>query len=385
MKKYQQQAVKDQFCHCKKCDGILTKLDVAVVESLYPECKGYCMDCLTADVRDVEPFIKYFLRTFLQFFTPIFLIGELLFLFLAGLRHGTILFFSDLLANGNSMSVVGMVLDVALLILSLVGWGYSIVQLVKGSYFQSFAKVKYRDISTVSTSYSLDSNGNINEHNSEGIKRVYDQGDIAHNVFAGLFNFFLLLICAVIGPVLFLVLNIIYAVKCLKIRTSVQNFLSAKKMASQFAVQMDYCSDISTKSYNKQVVQLEKKYAQLTKKDREERKRNELLERHFFLMGENERYAVVGMFDGGILSRILDFDGRYVYKLVFAVREKADGVREYKAFLAAINKGKYILYETESNAEISRQTINQFFPEYTDEYEETLLNALVSTEQKFKY
>ena len=127
MKKYQQQAVKEQFCHCKKCDGILTKFDVAVVDALYPEYKGYCMDCLTADVRDVEPFIKYFLRTFLQFFTPIFLIGELLFLFLAGLRHGTILFFSDLLANGNSMSVVGMVLDVALLILSLVGWGYSIV------------------------------------------------------------------------------------------------------------------------------------------------------------------------------------------------------------------------------------------------------------------
>lgn len=385
MKKYQQQAVKDQFCHCKKCDGILTKLDVAVVESLYPESKGYCMDCLTADVRDVEPFIKYFLRTFLQFFTPIFLIGELLFLFLAGIRHGTILFFSDLLANGNSMSVVGMVLDVALLILSLVGWGYSIVQLVKGSYFQSFVKVKYRDISTVSTSYSLDSNGNINEHNSEGIKRVYDQGDIAHNVFAGLFNFFLLLICAVIGPVLFLVLNIIYAVKCLKIRTSVQNFQSAKRMASQFAVQMEYCSDISTKSYDKQVVQLEKKYAQLTKKDREERMRNELLERHFFLIGENERFAVVGMFDRGFLPRILDFDGRFVYKLFFTVREKADGVREYKAFLAAINKGKYILYETESNAEISRQTINQFFPEYTDEYEETLLNALVSTEQKFKY
>ena len=84
MKKYQQQAIKEQFCHCKKCDGIMTKLDVAVVDTLYPECKGYCMDCLISDVRDVEPFLKYFLRTFLQFFTPIFLIGELLFLFLVG-------------------------------------------------------------------------------------------------------------------------------------------------------------------------------------------------------------------------------------------------------------------------------------------------------------
>ncbi len=207
----------------------MTKLDVAVVDTLYPECKGYCMDCLISDVRDVEPFLKYFLRTFLQFFTPIFLIGELLFLFLVGLRHRTIFFFSDLIASGNSMSVVGMVLDVAMLVLSLVGWVYSIVQLVNGSYFQSFVKVKYHDINTVSTSYSLDSNGNINEHNSEGTKRVYDQNDIAHNVFAGIFNFLLLLVCAAIGPVLFLVLNVIYSVKCLKIRASVQNFLSAKK------------------------------------------------------------------------------------------------------------------------------------------------------------
>lgn len=384
MKKYQQQAIKEQFCHCKKCDGIMTKLDVAVVDTLYPECKGYCMDCLISDVRDVEPFLKYFLRTFLQFFTPIFLIGELLFLFLVGLRHRTIFFFSDLIASGNSMSVVGMVLDVAMLVLSLVGWVYSIVQLVNGSYFQSFVKVKYHDINTVSTSYSLDSNGNINEHNSEGIKRVYDQNDIAHNVFAGIFNFLLLLVCAAIGPVLFLVLNVVYSVKCLKIRASVQNFLSAKKMANRFAMHMDYCSDFSSKSYDKIVVRLEKKYAQLTKKDREERMRNELPERHFFLIGENERFAVVGMFDRGFLPRILDFDGRFVYKLFFTVREKADGVREYKAFLAAINKGKYILYETENNAEISQQTINLFFPEYTDEYEENLINALVSTEQKFK-
>lgn len=384
MKKYQQQAIKEQFCHCKKCDGIMTKLDVAVVDTLYPECKGYCMDCLISDVRDVEPFLKYFLRTFLQFFTPIFLIGELLFLFLVGLRHRTIFFFSDLIASGNSMSVVGMVLDVAMLVLSLVGWVYSIVQLVNGSYFQSFVKVKYHDINTVSTSYSLDSNGNINEHNSEGTKRVYDQNDIAHNVFAGIFNFLLLLVCAAIGPVLFLVLNVVYSVKCLKIRASVQNFLSAKKMANRFAMHMDYCSDFSSKSYDKIVVRLEKKYAQLTKKDREERMRNELPERHFFLIGENERFAVVGMFDSGFLPRILDFDGRFVYKLFFTVREKADGVREYKAFLAAINKGKYILYETENNAEISQQTINLFSPEYTDEYEENLINALVSTEQKFK-
>lgn len=384
MKKYQQQAIKEQFCHCKKCDGIMTKLDVAVVDTLYPECKGYCMDCLISDVRDVEPFLKYFLRTFLQFFTPIFLIGELLFLFLVGLRHRTIFFFSDLIASGNSMSVVGMVLDVAMLVLSLVGWVYSIVQLVNGSYFQSFVKVKYHDINTVSTSYSLDSNGNINEHNSEGTKRVYDQNDIAHNVFAGIFNFLLLLVCAAIGPVLFLVLNVVYSVKCLKIRTSVQNFLSAKKMANRFAMHMDYCSDFSSKSYDKIVARLEKKYAQLTQKDREERMRNELPERHFFLIGENERFAVVGMFDRGFLPRILDFDGRFVYKLFFTVREKADGVREYKAFLAAINKGKYILYETENNAEISQQTINLFFPEYTDEYEENLINALVSTEQKFK-
>lgn len=384
MKKYQQQAIKEQFCHCKKCDGIMTKLDVAVVDTLYPECKGYCMDCLISVVRDVEPFLKYFLRTFLQFFTPIFLIGELLFLFLVGLRHRTIFFFSDLIASGNSMSVVGMVLDVAMLVLSLVGWVYSIVQLVNGSYFQSFVKVKYHDINTVSTSYSLDSNGNINEHNSEGTKRVYDQNDIAHNVFAGIFNFLLLLVCAAIGPVLFLVLNVVYSVKCLKIRTSVQNFLSAKKMANRFAMHMDYCSDFSSKSYDKIVARLEKKYAQLTQKDREERMRNELPERHFFLIGENERFAVVGMFDRGFLPRILDFDGRFVYKLFFTVREKADGVREYKAFLAAINKGKYILYETENNAEISQQTINLFFPEYTDEYEENLINALVSTEQKFK-
>lgn len=384
MKKYQQQAIKEQFCHCKKCDGIMTKLDVAVVDTLYPECKGYCMDCLISDVRDVEPFLKFFLRTFLQFFTPIFLIGELLFLFLVGLRHRTIFFFSDLIASGNSMSVVGMVLDVAMLVLSLVGWVYSIVQLVNGSYFQSFVKVKYHDINTVSTSYSLDSNGNINEHNSEGTKRVYDQNDIAHNVFAGIFNFLLLLVCAAIGPVLFLVLNVVYSVKCLKIRTSVQNFLSAKKMANRFAMHMDYCSDFSSKSYDKIVARLEKKYAQLTQKDREERMRNELPERHFFLIGENERFAVVGMFDRGFLPRILDFDGRFVYKLFFTVREKADGVREYKAFLAAINKGKYILYETENNAEISQQTINLFFPEYTDEYEENLINALVSTEQKFK-
>ena len=384
MKKYQQQAIKEQFCHCKKCDGIMTKLDVAVVDTLYPECKGYCMDCLISDVRDVEPFLKYFLRTFLQFFTPIFLIGELLFLFLVGLRHRTIFFFSNLIASGNSMSVVGMVLDVAMLVLSLVGWVYSIVQLVNGSYFQSFVKVKYHDINTVSTSYSLDSNGNINEHNNEGTKRVYDQNDIAHNVFAGIFNFLLLLVCAAIGPVLFLVLNVIYSVKCLKIRASVQNFLSAKKMANRFAMHMDYCSDFSSKSYDKIVARLEKKYAQLTQKDREERMRNELPERHFFLIGENERFAVVGMFDRGFLPRILDFDGRFVYKLFFTVREKADGVREYKAFLAAINKGKYILYETENNAEISQQTINLFFPEYTDEYEENLINALVSTEQKFK-
>ena len=362
----------------------MTKLDVAVVDTLYPECKGYCMDCLISDVRDVEPFLKFFLRTFLQFFTPIFLIGELLFLFLVGLRHRTIFFFSDLIASGNSMSVVGMVLDVAMLVLSLVGWVYSIVQLVNGSYFQSFVKVKYHDINTVSTSYSLDSNGNINEHNSEGTKRVYDQNDIAHNVFAGIFNFLLLLVCAAIGPVLFLVLNVVYSVKCLKIRTSVQNFLSAKKMANRFAMHMDYCSDFSSKSYDKIVARLEKKYAQLTQKDREERMRNELPERHFFLIGENERFAVVGMFDRGFLPRILDFDGRFVYKLFFTVREKADGVREYKAFLAAINKGKYILYETENNAEISQQTINLFFPEYTDEYEENLINALVSTEQKFK-
>ena len=384
MKKYQQQAIKEQFCHCKKCDSIMTKLDVAVVDTLYPECKGYCMDCLISDVRDVEPFLKYFLRTFLQFFTPIFLIGELLFLFLVGLRHRTIFFFSDLIASGNSMSVVGMVLDVAMLVLSLVGWVYSIVQLVNGSYFQSFVKVKYHDINTVSTSYSLDSNGNINEHNSEGTKRVYDQNDIAHNVFAGIFNFLLLLVCAAIEPVLFLVLNVVYSVKCLKIRASVQNFLSAKKMANRFAMHMDYCSDFSSKSYDKIVARLEKKYAQLTQKDREERMRNELPERHFFLIGENERFAVVGMFDRGFLPRILDFDGRFVYKLFFTVREKADGVREYKAFLAAINKGKYILYETENNAEISQQTINLFFPEYTDEYEENLINALVSTEQKFK-
>ena len=40
MKKYQQQAIKEQFYLCKKCDGIMTKLDVAVVDTLYPECTG---------------------------------------------------------------------------------------------------------------------------------------------------------------------------------------------------------------------------------------------------------------------------------------------------------------------------------------------------------
>lgn len=51
----------------------MTKLDVAVVDTLYPECKGYCMDCLISDVRDVEPFLKYFFAHFSSVFYSDFL------------------------------------------------------------------------------------------------------------------------------------------------------------------------------------------------------------------------------------------------------------------------------------------------------------------------
>lgn len=384
MKKYQQQIVKEQFCHCKKCDGILTRFDIAVADTLYPTEKGYCMDCLTSGVRDIEPFQKHFLRTFLQFLTPAFLIAELLFLFLTGLRHGSIFFFSDLLGNGDSVSLPGIILDVAILILGLAGWIYSIVQLATGNYFSSFVQVKFSDISTVSTSYSLDSNDNINIHRSEGTKRIYDKGDIAHNVFSFLFNIFLLLFVAAIGPVLFLVLNIVYAVKYCKIRTSAQKFFTAKKMAKQYVVHMNYCSDISSKSYDKKVMRLDKQYSHLTKNDREARMRQELPERHYFLTGENERYAVVGILDRGFLDRIFDLDRRLFYMLVFTVREKEDGSREHKAFLATNKNSKCLLCETENTTEISEQTIQSLFPEYTREYEDRLLKALASSDPKYR-
>lgn len=189
----------DLFYRCKRCDSVLTEADFSFNRELgYDECIcGHCQvgyDVYQAykqnEARKVDnPILPFFAYNIFCYITPYFLYGELVYLFVTGIKNHSFFLFRWLLDGwlGSTIAYaqwIGLGIDIVLMLIGLIAIIYRAKGIAEGDGLLGYESVtETYKMTTFSESFLT---GAVKGH-SENVT-VYDSDNIALNIMIFIWN-----------------------------------------------------------------------------------------------------------------------------------------------------------------------------------------------------
>lgn len=319
-RKLKGEAEKNLFYRCDHCQSIFTELD----EKLDKQClknvdKSICGTCLFG--KKIESVGFFIFLNVCLFIIPYLFYGEMLYLIIHNLvsQNHNLFIFSTIM---NPMSqhvvfdsyfmltttgIVGLVIDILFILMGLAAIVGDVIFLKNGalnSIFGVFKSVNDYQYYATSTSYSVDSSGNINQHSDSSKEWHYDMGSRIINIFLLILYILLVIVMNILGILIFPIVILFFILK-----KKPKNYLKYKTILNSCAIRLDSFSDLSDKEYKKNVKTFAKENRWLSKNEYRE-KFNQEIQRNFYLVGKNQTYLFLSRSSLGS-NRSVEIGGSY--------------------------------------------------------------------------